>query len=106
MIDLVPAIDVIEGKCVRLTQGDYGSRKIYNESPLEVAKQFQDAGITRLHMVDLDGAKAGHVVNYRILEKVASHTNLSIDFGGGLKSDDDLRIAFDCGAQMVTGGLL
>ena len=104
MIDLVPAIDVIEGKCVRLTQGDYGSRKIYNESPLEVAKQFQDAGITRLHMVDLDGAKAGHVVNYRILEKVASHTNLSIDFGGGLKSDDDLRIAFDCGAQMVTGG--
>ena len=78
--------------------------KIYNESPLEVAKQFQDTGVTRLHMVDLDGAKAGHIVNYRMLEKVASHTDLSIDFGGGLKSDDDLHIAFDCGAQMVTGG--
>ena len=104
MIGLVPAIDMIEGKCVRLTQGDYDTQKIYNESPLEVAKQFQDAGVTRLHMVDLDGAKAGHIVNYRMLEKVASHTDLSIDFGGGLKSDDDLHIAFDCGAQMVTGG--
>lgn len=104
MIELVPAIDMIEGKCVRLTQGDYDTQKIYNESPLEVAKQFQDAGVTRLHMVDLDGAKAGHIVNYRMLEKVASHTDLSIDFGGGLKSDDDLHIAFDCGAQMVTGG--
>lgn len=104
MIELVPAIDMIEGKCVRLTQGDYDTQKIYNESPLEVAKQFQDAGVTRLHMVDLDGAKAGHIVNYRMLEKVASHTDLSIDFGGGLKSDDDLHIAFDYGAQMVTGG--
>lgn len=104
MIELVPAIDMIEGKCVRLTQGDYDTQKIYNESPLEVAKQFQDTGVTRLHMVDLDGAKAGHIVNYRMLEKVASHTDLSIDFGGGLKSDDDLHIAFDCGAQMVTGG--
>lgn len=104
MIELVPAIDMIEGKCVRLTQGDYDTQKIYNESPLEVAKQFQDAGVTRLHMVDLDGAKAGHIVNYRMLENVASHTDLSIDFGGGLKSDDDLHIAFDCGAQMVTGG--
>ncbi len=104
MIELVPAIDMIEGKCVRLTQGDYDTQKIYNESPLEVAKQFQDAGVARLHMVDLDGAKAGHIVNYRMLEKVASHTDLSIDFGGGLKSDDDLHIAFDCGAQMVTGG--
>lgn len=104
MIELVPAIDMIEGKCVRLTQGDYDTQKIYNESPLEVAKQFQDAGVTRLHVVDLDGAKAGHIVNYRMLEKVASHTDLSIDFGGGLKSDDDLHIAFDCGAQMVTGG--
>ena len=104
MIELVPAIDMIEGKCVRLTQGDYDTQNIYNESPLEVAKQFQDAGVTRLHMVDLDGAKAGHIVNYRMLEKVASHTDLSIDFGGGLKSDDDLHIAFDCGAQMVTGG--
>ena len=104
MIELVPAIDMIEGKCVRLTQGDYDTQKIYNESPLEVAKQFQDAGVTRLHMVDLVGSKAGHIVNYRMLEKVASHTDLSIDFGGGLKSDDDLHIAFDCGAQMVTGG--
>ena len=104
MIELVPAIDMIEGKCVRLTQGDYDTQKIYNESPLEVAKQFPDAGVTRLHMVDLDGAKAGHIVNYRMLEKVASHTDLSIDFGGGLKSDDDLHIAFDCGAQMVPGG--
>lgn len=104
MIELVPAIDMIEGKCVRLTQGDYDTQKIYNESPLEVAKQFQDAGVTRLHMVDLDGAKAGHIVNYQMLEKVASHTDLSIDFGGGLKSDDDLHIAFDCGVQMVTGG--
>ena len=104
MIELVPAIDMIEGKCVRLTQGDYGTQKIYNEDPLEVALQFQDAGISRLHMVDLDGAKAGHIVNYRMLEKVAVHTDLSIDFGGGLKGDDDLRIAFECGARMVTGG--
>jgi len=104
MIELIPAIDMIDGKCVRLTQGDYDTRKVYNEDPLEVARQFEDAGITRLHMVDLDGAKAGHIVNYRVLERVASHTALTIDFGGGLKSDDDLRIAFDCGAQMVTGG--
>ncbi len=104
MIELIPAIDMIDGKCVRLTQGDYDTRKVYNEDPLEVARQFEDAGITRLHMVDLDGAKAGHIVNHRVLERVASHTALTIDFGGGLKSDDDLRIAFDCGAQMVTGG--
>lgn len=104
MIELIPAIDLIEGKCVRLTQGDYATRKIYNEDPLEVARQFEDAGVRRLHLVDLDGAKAGRIVNYKVLEKIATHTGLVIDFGGGLKSDDDLRIAFDCGAEMITGG--
>ena len=95
---------MIEGKCVRLTQGDYATRKVYNEDPLEVAKAFEDAGIRRLHVVDLDGAKAGHIVNYRVLEKLAGHTSLVIDFGGGLKQTKDVEIAFDCGAQMVTGG--
>lgn len=104
MIELIPAIDLIEGKCVRLTQGDYATRKIYNEDPLEVARQFEDVGVRRLHLVDLDGAKAGRIVNYKVLEKIATHTGLVIDFGGGLKSDDDLRIAFDCGAEMITGG--
>lgn len=101
---LIPAIDLIDGKCVRLTQGDYAQRKVYNEDPLEVALQFADAGLTRLHLVDLDGARSGHIVNYRILEKIAGSTDLHIDFGGGLKSDDDLRIAFECGARQVTGG--
>lgn len=95
---------MIEGKCVRLTQGDYATRKVYNEDPLEVAKAFEGAGIRRLHVVDLDGAKAGHIVNYRVLEKLAGHTSLVIDFGGGLKQTKDVEIAFDCGAQMVTGG--
>lgn len=104
MIEIIPAIDMIEGKCVRLTQGDYSTRKVYNEDPLEVAKAFEDAGIRRLHVVDLDGAKAGHIVNYRTLEKLAGHTSLTIDFGGGLKRTEDVEIAFDCGAQMVTGG--
>ena len=104
MIEIIPAIDLIEGKCVRLTQGDYATRKVYNEDPLEVAKAFEDAGIRRLHVVDLDGAKAGHIVNYRVLEKLAGHTSLVIDFGGGLKQTKDVEIAFDCGAQMVTGG--
>lgn len=104
MIELIPAIDMIEGKCVRLTQGDYRTRKVYDEDPLEVAKRFEAHGIRRLHMVDLDGARAGHIVNYRMLEKVAGHTGLVIDFGGGLKRDEDLRIAFECGARMVTGG--
>ena len=104
MIEIIPAIDLIEGKCVRLTQGDYATRKVYNEDPLEVAKAFEDAGIRRLHVVDLDGAKAGHIVNYRVLEKLAGHTDLVIDFGGGLKQTKDVEIAFDCGAQMVTGG--
>jgi phosphoribosylformimino-5-aminoimidazole carboxamide ribotide isomerase len=104
MIEIIPAIDIIDGKCVRLSQGDYEQKKVYNEHPLEVAKQFADSGIRRLHVVDLDGAKAQHIVNHRVLESIASHTNLIIDFGGGLKSDDDLRIAFECGASMVTGG--
>lgn len=104
MIELIPAIDIIEGKCVRLTQGDYSKQKIYNEDPLEVAKEFEGHGLKRLHVVDLDGAKAGHIVNYKVLEKIATKTELTIDFGGGLKQDKDLEIAFDCGASMVTGG--
>ncbi len=104
MIELIPAIDIIEGKCVRLSKGDYSTKKIYNEDPLEVAKMFEDYGIRRLHLVDLDGAREGHVVNYRILEKLATRTSLIIDFGGGLKHEDDLEIVFESGAQMVTGG--
>ena len=103
---LIPAIDLIDGKCVRLTQGDYAQKKIYNEDPLEVALRFEGAGLTRLHVVDLDGAKAGHIINYQVLEKLAAHTALHIDFGGGLQSDDDLRIAFECGARQVTGGTI
>ena len=101
---IIPAIDLIEGKCVRLTQGDYAQKKIYNENPLEVAKQFEDAGLSRLHLVDLDGAKAKRVINWKVLEILASRTRLHIDFGGGVQSDDDLRVVFECGAQQVTGG--
>ena len=104
MITIIPAIDLIDAKCVRLSQGDYNQKTVYNENPLEVAKMFEDAGITRLHLVDLDGAKAKHIVNHKVLETIATKTNLIIDFGGGLKSDEDLRIAFDSGVQMVTGG--
>ena len=104
MIELIPAIDMIEGKCVRLSQGDYGTQKVYAEDPAEMARRLEDAGIRRLHVVDLDGAKVGHIVNYRTLERIATQTNLCIDFGGGLKSDEDLRIAFESGAKMVTGG--
>lgn len=103
-ITIIPAIDLIDAKCVRLSQGDYNQKTVYNENPLEVAKMFEDAGITRLHLVDLDGAKAQHIVNYKVLEQLAGKTNLVIDFGGGLKTNDDLRIAFESGAQMVTGG--
>ncbi|HNZ80337.1 MAG: 1-(5-phosphoribosyl)-5-[(5-phosphoribosylamino)methylideneamino]imidazole-4-carboxamide isomerase [Bacteroidales bacterium] len=103
-MEIVPAIDLIDGKCVRLSQGDYGRRKVYSDSPLEVAKSFEAAGIRRLHLVDLDGAKAQHIVHHRILEQITSHTSLIVDFGGGLKTDEDLRIAFESGAQMVTGG--
>ena len=101
---IIPAIDIIEGKCVRLSKGDYATKKVYNEDPLEVAKAFEDHGIKYLHLVDLDGAKAKRVVNYRILERIASKTSLQIDFGGGLNSDEDLGIAFNSGATQVTGG--
>lgn len=101
---IIPAIDIIEGKCVRLSKGDYATKKIYNENPLEVAKQFEASGIQYLHLVDLDGAKSSHIVNYRILEDIASKTGLKIDFGGGLKSDEDLKIAFESGASQITGG--
>lgn len=104
MIELIPAIDLIDGKCVRLSQGDYGTQKIYNENPVEVAKELEANGIHRLHVVDLDGAASHHVVNYRTLEQIASRTSLVIDFGGGIKTDEDLVIAFDNGAQMVTLG--
>lgn len=103
-IEIIPAIDLIDGKCVRLSQGDYNQKKVYNENPLEVAKMFENAGISRLHLVDLDGAKAKHIVNHKVLETISGKTNLVIDFGGGLKSDKDLEIAFNSGAAMVTGG--
>ncbi len=101
---IIPAIDIIEGKCVRLSKGDYNTKKIYNENPLEVAKSFQDHGIEYLHLVDLDGAKSKHIVNHKILEQIASKTDLKVDFGGGLKSDKDLEIAFESGANQITGG--
>lgn len=103
-MEIIPAIDIIDGKCVRLCKGDYDTRRVYNEDPLEVARQFEDWGVSRLHVVDLDGAKAGHVVNHRTLERICGRTGLTVDFGGGLKTTDDLRVAFECGAAMVTGG--
>ncbi len=103
-IEIIPAIDLIDGKCVRLSQGDYNKKTVYNTDPLEVALMFEAAGITRLHLVDLDGAKAKHIVNHKVLETIAVKTNLIIDFGGGLKSDEDLKIAFESGAEMITGG--
>ncbi len=104
MIEIVPAIDIIDGKCVRLSQGDYSSKKIYSENPVEIAKQFEGAGISRLHVVDLDGAKSHSIVNHKTLENIASQTSLIVDFGGGLKTDHDLDVAFNCGAAMITGG--
>ena len=101
---IITAIDIIEGKCVRLTKGDYSTQKIYNEDPLEVAKAFEDIGVTYLHLVDLDGARASSIVNHKVLEKLATKTRLQIDFGGGLKSNSDIKIAFECGAQQITGG--
>ncbi|NQX76122.1 1-(5-phosphoribosyl)-5-[(5-phosphoribosylamino)methylideneamino]imidazole-4-carboxamide isomerase [Gilvibacter sp.] len=101
---IIPAIDLIEGKCVRLTQGDYNQKTIYNEDPLEVAKEFEAHGIQYLHLVDLDGAKSKQIVNHKVLERIATKTSLKIDFGGGVKSDEDIRIAFESGAQQVTGG--
>ena len=101
---IIPAIDIIEGKCVRLSQGDYDTKKIYNENPLEVAKEFEDYGIRYLHLVDLDGAKSKQIITYRTLEELASKTSLQIDFGGGIKSQKDIDIAFECGAKQITGG--
>lgn len=104
MIEIIPAIDLIDGKCVRLTKGDYDQKKIYNEHPLEVAKEFEDKGIKRLHLVDLDGAKSKHVVNLKTIEEIATHTSLDIDFGGGIKSDEDIHNVFEAGANMATIG--
>lgn len=101
---IIPAIDILDGKCVRLTKGDYSTKKIYNENPIEVAKEFEAAGMQYLHLVDLDGAKANHIVNYKVLEQITSKTTLKIDFGGGLKTDEDLHIAFNSGAKQITGG--
>ena len=101
---VIPAIDIIEGKCVRLTQGDYEQKKIYNENPLEVAQQFEDAGLKRVHLVDLDGAKAGKVKNWKVLESLAGKTSLKIDFGGGVKSEKDVEIIFDSGGTWCTVG--
>lgn len=101
---IIPAIDIIDGKCVRLTQGDYNQKTVYNENPLEVAKEFEDAGLTRLHLVDLDGAKAGQVRNWKVLESIAAKTNMIIDFGGGVKTQKDAQIILDSGAALVTVG--
>ena len=103
-MQIIPAIDIIDGKCVRLSQGDYARKTIYNENPLEVAKQFEAAGLKRLHLVDLDGAKASHIVNHNTLEEISKHTKLQIDFGGGIKTDADIQLAFDCGANQITAG--
>lgn len=103
-MEIIPAIDIIDGKCVRLSKGDYNAQKTYSDNPLEVARMFQDAGLKRLHLVDLDGARSSHVVNHRTLESIAGHTGLTIDFGGGIKSDEDLRIVFSSGAAMATVG--
>jgi phosphoribosylformimino-5-aminoimidazole carboxamide ribotide isomerase len=103
-MEIIPAIDLLDGKCVRLTKGDYSSQKVYSEDPLEVARMFEDWGIKRLHLVDLDGARARHIVNYRMLNNIASKTSLKIDFGGGIATGEDLRTAFESGASMVTGG--
>jgi phosphoribosylformimino-5-aminoimidazole carboxamide ribotide isomerase len=105
-MQIIPAIDIIEGKCVRLTEGDYAQKKIYNEDPLEVAKQFEGVGLMRLHLVDLDGAKAGKVVNWKVLEKIANKTNLAIDFGGGIKTEATLKTVLDTGAKYATIGSL
>ncbi|WP_440880823.1 1-(5-phosphoribosyl)-5-[(5-phosphoribosylamino)methylideneamino]imidazole-4-carboxamide isomerase [Tenacibaculum sp. C7A-26P2] len=101
---IIPAIDIIDGKCVRLTKGDYNTKKVYNENPVEIAKEFEDNGIQYLHLVDLDGAKSSHIVNHKVLEAIASKTRLIIDFGGGLKSEEDAQIAFESGASQITGG--
>lgn len=104
MIEIIPAIDIIDGKCVRLTQGDYNQKTNYNDNPLEVAKQIEGAGIRKLHLVDLDGAKQKRIINHQVLDKITSNTSLEVDFGGGLQSDSDLEMAFNAGAKQITGG--
>lgn len=104
MIELIPAIDIINGQCVRLTKGDYNQKTIYRDSPVEVAKEFEEIGFRRLHMVDLDGAKSKHIVNSLVLRRVTEKTHLTVDFGGGIKTDEDIEKAFDSGASMVTVG--
>lgn len=104
MIEIIPAIDIIDGKCVRLTKGDYDTKKVYNEDPVSVAKEFESYGIKRLHVVDLDGARSKHIVNDAVLRSITSNTNLKVDFGGGIKTDDDIKRAFDAGTAMVTIG--
>lgn len=101
---IIPAIDIIDGKCVRLSKGDYGTKKVYSENPLEMAKTFEASGIQHLHLVDLDGAKSKHIVNYKVLESICSQTDLKVDFGGGIKSDEDVRIAFESGTNQITVG--
>lgn len=101
---IIPAIDIIDGKCVRLTKGDYNTRKTYRDNPLDAAREFEAYGIRYLHLVDLDGARSKHIVNHRVLQEIATKTSLEIDFGGGIKSDEDVRIAFENGARQVTGG--
>ncbi|MBI35140.1 MAG: 1-(5-phosphoribosyl)-5-[(5-phosphoribosylamino)methylideneamino]imidazole-4-carboxamide isomerase [Flavobacteriales bacterium] len=101
---IVPAIDLIDGKAVRLTKGDYNQKKVYNENPLEVAREFENAGLTHLHLVDLDGAKSGHIVNHKVLEEITTNTSLKVDFGGGVKTNEDIDLAFKCGASQITGG--
>ncbi len=101
---IIPAIDIIDGKCVRLSQGDYNQKTVYNEDPLEVAKEFEANGIKHLHLVDLDGAKSSHVVNWKVLERIAGQTGLHVDFGGGVKTDEDIKVVFESGAKQVTGG--
>lgn len=104
MTEIIPAIDIIDGRCVRLTKGDYGSAKIYDGNPVDIAKSYENSGCRKLHVVDLDGAKSQHIINYRTLEKIALGTNLSIDFGGGIRCDEDIKIALDYGAKKVTLG--
>jgi phosphoribosylformimino-5-aminoimidazole carboxamide ribotide isomerase len=104
MITIIPAIDIIDGKCVRLTQGDFNTKKVYGNDPLIIARRFEDLGIKRLHMVDLDGTREKHIVNHAVLQKVAQKTSLSIDFGGGVQSEEDVRIALDSGAKQITAG--
>ena len=104
MIRIIPAIDIIEGKCVRLSEGDFDRKKVYDQDPVNVAQRFEEAGVSHLHLVDLDGARQKKIVNWTVLEKIASKTDLQIDFGGGVQSDQDLRTAFDCGAQQITAG--